>query len=80
MILCGGGNRIRTDDPPLAKRMPVINGDAHTHGSDDPNFDWKNPSSTDRENLVTPKGVLFRPDGKVIEYDKNEANDHEIDK
>ena len=30
--------------------------------------------------LVTPKGVLFRPDGKVIEYDKNEANDHEIDK
>ena len=64
----------------LRTYTPVINGDAHTHGSDDPNFDWKNPSSTDREYLVTPKGVLFRPDGKVIEYDKNEANDHEIDK
>lgn len=64
----------------LRTYTPVINGDAHTHGSADPNFDWKNPSSTDRENLVTPKGVLFRPDGKVIEYDKNEANDHEIDK
>ena len=58
---------------------PLENGDAHTHSRGDEGYDWKNPSAIDIQGLTTEKGVLFRPDGKVLEYDKS-GNTNEIDK
>ncbi len=58
---------------------PLENGDAHTHSRGDEGYDWENPSEDDMNGLVTEKGVLFRPDGKVLEYDRS-GNSYEIDK
>ena len=58
---------------------PLSNGDAHTHSRGDDGYDWANPSKMDMDNLTTEKGILFRPDGKVLEYDAK-GNVNEIDK
>ena len=58
---------------------PLENGDGHTHSRGDEGYDWEKPSKQDIDGLATEKGVLFRPDGKVLEYDRS-GKSYEIDK